>query len=98
MLFLSQVIGKPVRDRDGGTFGKVRDLIVALGEQYPPVTGLVIRVADGREIFLPWSDVQSFDTAGARPHTPSHHITSLPPPPHHDPLLLHLLRQPDAGG
>ena len=60
MLFLSQVIGKPVLDRDGGAFGKVRDLIVALGEQYPPVTGVVIRVTGGRDIFLPWSDVEDF--------------------------------------
>ena len=53
MLFLSQVVGKPVLRPDGEPFGKVRDLIVALGERYPPVTGLVVRVAGGREIFLP---------------------------------------------
>src|SRR5207247_9751013 len=58
MLFRSQVTAKPVPDRHGEPFGKVRDLIVALGEQYPPVTGLVVRVASGREIFLPWSDVE----------------------------------------
>ena len=52
MLFLSQILGKPVQDRHGEPFGKVRDLIVALGEKYPPVTGLVVRVASGRDIFL----------------------------------------------
>src|SRR5438067_11892828 len=65
MLFLSQVIGKPDRDRDGGTFGKVRELIVALGEQYPPVTGLVVRATGGRGVFLAWSDVDDLDTPGA---------------------------------
>ena len=35
MLFLSQILGKPVQDRHGEPFGKVRDLIVALGEKYP---------------------------------------------------------------
>ena len=69
MLFLSRLVGRPVRDRDGDVFGKVRDLIVALGEQYPPVTGLVVRVAEGREIFLPWTDVEGIDEDGARLRT-----------------------------
>jgi magnesium transporter len=69
MLFLSRLVGRPVRDRDGDVFGKVRDLIVALGENYPPVTGLVVRVAGGREIFLPWTDVEEIDNTGARLRT-----------------------------
>ncbi|MDQ2934235.1 MAG: CBS domain-containing protein [Chloroflexota bacterium] len=77
MLFLSQLIGKPVLDRHGEPFGKVRDLIVALGERYPPVTGLVVRVAGGREIFLPWSAVDTIDTGGARLRTASINITSF---------------------
>ncbi len=77
MLFLSQIIGKRVLDQHGEPFGKVRDLIVALGERYPPVTGLVVRVAGGREIFLPWSDVLSFDASGARLRTSSINITSF---------------------
>ncbi|MGI8871162.1 MAG: magnesium transporter MgtE N-terminal domain-containing protein [Candidatus Limnocylindria bacterium] len=77
MLFLSQLIGKPVLDRAGEPFGKVRDLIVALGERYPPVTGLVVRVAGRREIFLPWSAVESIDTGGARLRTSSIDITSF---------------------
>jgi len=77
MLFLSQLIGKRVLDRHGEPFGKVRDLIVALGERYPPVTGLVVRVAAGREIFLPWSAVDSIDTGGARLRSASINITSF---------------------
>jgi len=69
MLFLSRLVGRPVRDRHGESFGKVRDLIVALGEQYPPVTGLVVRVAGGRDIFLPWTDVEEIDADGARLRT-----------------------------
>jgi magnesium transporter len=91
MLFLSQVIGKPVLDRHGGAFGKVRDLIVALGEQYPPVTGLVIRVTGGREIFLPWSDVEDFDETGARLHTSSIDITVFQQRPNEIRLYLDLL-------
>jgi magnesium transporter len=69
MLFLSRLVGRPVRDRDGESFGKIRDLIVALGETYPPVTGLVVRVAGGRDIFLPWTDVEEIDADGARLRT-----------------------------
>jgi magnesium transporter len=65
MLYLSQVIGTPVRDTNGEPIGKVADLIVAVGERYPPVTGLVIKT-DRRQIFLPWSSVDSVDDAGAR--------------------------------
>jgi magnesium transporter len=65
MLYLSQVIGRPVRDTNGEPIGKVADLIVAVGERYPPVTGLVIKT-DQRQIFLPWTSVESVDTQGAR--------------------------------
>jgi CBS domain-containing protein len=65
MLYLSQAIGRPVLDADGEPVGKVDDLIVALGDRYPPVTGLVM-ATDRRRIFLPWSSVARFDEAGAR--------------------------------
>ncbi len=64
-LYLSQVIGRPVRDRQGEPIGKVADLIVAIGDRYPPVTGLVVST-DRRKIFVPWTDVASFDATGAR--------------------------------
>src|SRR3954470_6809682 len=65
MLYLSQVIGRPVRDMNGEPMGKIADLIVAVGERYPPVTGLVIKT-DARQIFLPWSSAESLDVDGAR--------------------------------
>ncbi len=64
MLYLSQVIGRPVRDASGEPLGKVDDLIVAVGDRYPPVTGLVV-ATDQRQIFLPWSQVARFDPSGA---------------------------------
>jgi CBS domain-containing protein len=68
MLYLSQAIGRPVLDRHGEPIGKVADLIVAVGDRYPPVTGLV--AATGRrQIFLPWSSVESLDHSGARLRT-----------------------------
>jgi magnesium transporter len=65
MLYLSQAIGRPVRDRQSEPMGKLADLIVAVGDRYPPVTGLVVQT-DGRRIFLPWSSVESLDESGAR--------------------------------
>ena len=64
-LYLSQVIGRPVRDRQGEPIGKVADLIVAIGDRYPPVTGLVVSTGR-RRIFVPWSDVAAFDQTGAQ--------------------------------
>jgi magnesium transporter len=70
MLYLSQAIGRPVRDRNGEPIGTVADLIVALGDRYPPVTGIVVET-DRRRIFLPWSSVESLDASGARLQTPT---------------------------
>ncbi len=65
MLFLSQCIGRPVRDPADEPIGKVADLIVAIGDRYPPVTGLVV-ATDHRQIFLPWRSVERLDESGAR--------------------------------
>jgi CBS domain-containing protein len=65
MLYLSQVIGRPVRDRNDEPIGKVADLIVAVGDRYPPVTGLVVET-DRRRIFLPWTSVDRLDESGAK--------------------------------
>jgi CBS domain-containing protein len=68
MLYLSQAIGRPVLDANGEPIGKVADLIVAVGDRYPPVTGLVV-LTDRRRIFLPWTSVEHLDAAGARLRT-----------------------------
>ena len=91
MLFLSKLVGRPVRDRHGESFGKVRDLIVALGEQYPPVTGLVVRVTGGRDIFLPWTDVEEIDADGARLRTTLIDMASFRQRPNEIRLWLDLL-------
>jgi magnesium transporter len=70
MRFLSQCIGLPVRDPTGEPIGTIADLIVAIGDRYPPVTGLVVRT-DRRQIFLPWANVDTFDEGGARLRVPT---------------------------
>jgi CBS domain-containing protein len=82
MLYLSQVIGRPVRDQQGEPIGTVADLLVALGDRYPPVTGLVVETDRRRRIFLPWSDVASFDATGATLRTGTIDIGKFTQRPH----------------
>ncbi|MDQ6795911.1 MAG: CBS domain-containing protein [Chloroflexota bacterium] len=65
MLYLSQAIGRPVLDGNGEQIGKVADLIVAVGDRYPPVTGIVA-LTDKREIFIPWGSIERVAGDGAR--------------------------------
>ena len=51
VLHLSLVVGGDLRDTAGERLGRVDDLIVRLGEDYPPVTGVVATVA-GRQVFV----------------------------------------------
>ena len=56
VLHLSLIVGGTLRDRNGGRLGKVDDLIVRLGEDYPPVTGVLATVA-GRQVFVPAAEL-----------------------------------------
>ncbi len=68
MLYLSQAIGRPVLDGSGEAIGKVADLLVEVGDRYPPVTGIVVST-DRRRIFLPWSGLDRLDADGAKLRT-----------------------------
>jgi CBS domain-containing protein len=56
VLHLSLIVGGTLRDRTGGRLGRVDDLIVRLGEDYPPVTGVLATVA-GRPVFVPAAEL-----------------------------------------
>jgi CBS domain-containing protein len=53
-IHLSGIINRPLVDaKTGDRLGRVRDLIVRLGDSaHPPVTGLVVRIG-GRDLFVP---------------------------------------------
>jgi CBS domain-containing protein len=52
MLYLSQVLGRPIRDLDGERVATIKDVIVRLGsDDHPPLTGLVARYRR-RDFFL----------------------------------------------
>src|SRR5712664_4180514 len=67
MLYLSQVLGRPIRDLEGERVATVKDVIVRLGEgDHPPVTGLVARFFGRREFFLTRGSLTELNEQGVR--------------------------------
>ena len=66
MLYLSQVLGRPIRDLEGERVATIKDVIVRLGEHdHPPVTGIVARYRR-RDFFLPRGRIKEFNENGAQ--------------------------------
>jgi CBS domain-containing protein len=66
MLYLSQVLGRPILDLDGERVATLRDVIVRLGEEdHPPVAGFVARYRR-RDFFLPRWRIVHFAQDGVR--------------------------------
>ncbi|HEU4794096.1 MAG TPA: CBS domain-containing protein [Pyrinomonadaceae bacterium] len=66
MLYLSQVLGRPIRDLEGERVATVKDVIVRLGEEdHPPVIGLVARYRR-RDFFLSRWRITELNQNGVR--------------------------------
>ncbi len=66
MLYLSQVLGRPIYDLEGERVATIKDVIVCLGAgEHPPVTGFVARYRR-RDFFLPRWRIAEFSERGAR--------------------------------
>src|SRR5262249_23944480 len=66
MLYLSQVLGRPILDLDGERVATLKDVIVRLGEdEHPPVAGFVARYRR-RDFFLPRWRISQFGEEGVR--------------------------------
>src|SRR5881396_3887041 len=66
MLYLSQVLGRPILDLDGERVATLRDVIVRLGEdEHPPVAGFVARYRR-RDFFLSRWRISQFGENGVR--------------------------------
>ncbi|HEV2708495.1 MAG TPA: CBS domain-containing protein [Pyrinomonadaceae bacterium] len=65
MLYLSQVLGRPIRDMEGERVATIKDVIVRLGEDHPTVTGVVARYRR-RDFFLPRYRIAALDEQGIR--------------------------------
>src|SRR5258708_5254777 len=66
MLYLSQVLGRPILDLEGERVATLKDVIVRLGEdEHPPVSGFVARYRR-RDFFLPRWRISHFGEEGVR--------------------------------
>lgn len=66
MLYLSQMLGRPILDARGETVAAIKDVIVRYGEEdYPPVIGLVARYRR-RLFFIPKRDISDINENGAK--------------------------------
>lgn len=64
MLYLSQVLGRPIRDLEGERVAAIKDVIVRLGDDdHPPVIGLVARYRR-RDFFVPRWRVTGLNSQG----------------------------------
>ncbi len=69
MLYLLQVLGRPIRDLGGERVATVKDLIVRLGEDdHPPVIGLMARYRR-RDFFVSRWRISEFNERGVRLNT-----------------------------
>ncbi len=58
-IFVSEVFKKPVLDQTGEEIGRLKDIIVGVGEAFPAVTALVVA---GKETYiLPWDIINLFN-------------------------------------
>jgi magnesium transporter len=66
MLYLSQILGRPIFDAEGERIAVIKDMIVRYGEaDYPPMVGLVARYRR-RNFFMSRTRISSLDESGAR--------------------------------
>ena len=87
MLYLSQIIGKPVFDSTGEAFDTVSDLVIYHGtEKFPKITGVLLAGDRSRVAIIPWDAVAGFSELGIRLRVERRHLTPRPLQP--DEILL----------
>ncbi len=75
MLYLSQVLGRPVFDSRGERIASVTDVLVRYGsEDYPPVIGTVAKFGR-RKFFIPQRNIGSFGEKGIKMRLPKLDLT-----------------------
>ena len=75
MLYLSQMLGKPVVDSTGEKIGTVSDLAISTGEVFPRITSLAFQGPDRVPFMISWRKyVDEFDEDGITLQVESHDI------------------------
>jgi Mg2+ transporter MgtE len=88
MIYLSQMLGRPVVDATGAEIGTISDIAIATGEVFPRVTSLAFRGPDKTPFMLSWRKfVAGFDGEAVTLNVPAKDIrfSYLQP----DEVLLH---------
>jgi CBS domain-containing protein len=66
LIHLSGVINRPLVDRNGDRLGRVRDLIVRIGDSpHPPIVGAVVTIG-GRDLFVPVRKISAIEPGEVR--------------------------------
>lgn len=66
MLYLSQILKRPILDAENEKIATISDVLVKYGsEEYPPVIGIVARLKR-RNFFIPRANIESLDLRGVR--------------------------------
>jgi magnesium transporter len=68
MLYLSQILGRTIRDVEGDPVATIKDVVVRLGEDHPPVMGLVARFGR-RDFYVQRPRLSQFGAGGAQLNT-----------------------------
>ncbi len=71
MPFVSEILGKPVMDARGEKIGKLADLVVAFGRQYPSVGAVLLTKPDRSQMAVRMSDVRSLEPSNISLWRPS---------------------------
>lgn len=75
MLYLSQMMGKPVVDATGEKIGTISDLAISTGEVFPRITSLAFQGPGKVPFMISWRKyVEEFDEDGIRLSVPAHDI------------------------
>lgn len=75
MLYLSQMLGKPVKDSTGTKIGAISDLAISTGEVFPRITSLAFKGPGRVPFMISWRKyVDEFDEEGITLNVESHDI------------------------
>lgn len=79
MPYLSEVIGRPVRDAAGQVVGRLADLIVPAEVDFPPVTALAIKRPEGGAVAVPWEAAELEPAGDVRLRVPATELPAYQP-------------------
>lgn len=62
-IFLSKLLGKPVMDKSGRVIGRLADVVVDGGHEFPVTVGIQVKLRGSRKRYIDWGHVTTMTTA-----------------------------------